>query len=753
MKLRSYQQGAIDAAYKLWKQGARRVIVTAATGCHAKGQPLMMADRSIKLVEDIEVGDLLMGPTGLPRTVLSLCRGRQEMVRIVPTHGNPWDVNLDHVLTLALAKRMSTAAEIAREQTRWTDISVSEWIASGKSAAWLMRADRRTLADEDGPTYKIDSFTIQLLPEADYYGFELDGDSRYLLADGTVTHNTGKSVIFKKIAHDAASRSRRVLLLVEGQDLVEQAANHMRTAGLRVSVEMADQRVDTRAHDLIGVGPEVVVASIDSMVRRVKSYPVDFFGLIIYDECHHAHCRSAKVIMGHFGLPVARDDADGGGRYEDVGGCLLLGLTATPDRTDKKKLVPDIFEECAFEYPILQAVEDGWLVRPEQHMCDLPGYDLSKVRTVAGDLNASDLAEVLEPLVGPMVAKVLEIADGRRTLIYSVLKKLAFATSDAVRSASKDKVNIATIVGETDRISNALGDPTSADPEKRWPDRARMFEAFRRGELQMLSSVATLIEGVDLPEAAVAAVFRPTKSGLLYTQIAGRVFRPLPGLVDGLATADERRAAIKNSAKPVALMVDFAGNAGRHRLVRLRDILDDDLTDAQKSIADKLINSGEVVDVLDAIAKAREVIAEMEAARNGRGVTSTIVDPFDVLEIPHKRDQFDRPATEGQLNTLLRHGAVKGNQEKDRERMLEELRKKFDRTSASMYIDVVVKRTEARQSTVKQAMLLVGKGIPAAVAREMSYERASAAMNELAANSWKPTPGWIEKYKQPEVAA
>mgnify|MGYP006056340215 CR=1 FL=1 len=79
-------------------------------------------------------------------------------------------------------------------------------------------------------------------------------------------------------------------------------------------------------------------------------------------------------------------------------------------------------------------------------------------------------------------------------------------------------------------------------------------------------------------------------------------FRPLPGLVDGLATADERRAAIKNSAKPVALMVDFAGNAGRHRLVRLRDILDDDLTDAQKSIADKLINSGEVVDVLDAIA-------------------------------------------------------------------------------------------------------------------------------------------------------
>ena len=470
-------------------------------------------------------------------------------------------------------------------------------------------------------------------------------------------------------------------------------------------------------------------------------------------NCHHSWAVSYRKIFGHFGLPVPRDPADGGGKYPDEGGCLLLGLTATPDRTDKKQLVPDIFEECAFEYPILQAINDGWLVPIQQEMCHLPGYDISKVRTVAGELNAADLAEVLEPLIAPMVDHVLRIAEGRRTLIYSVLKKLAFATSDAVRSASKDKVNIATIVGETPRESNAVADPSSADPERRWPDRARMFEAFRRGDLPMLSSVATLIEGVDLPEAAIAAVFRPTKSGLLYTQIAGRVFRPLPGIVDGLATADERRAAIAASAKPFCVLLDFAGNAGRHRLVRALDLFADELSDAERSLADKLIEKGEITDVLEAIAKAREVIAQMEAERAGRGVTSTSIDPFDVLEIPHKRDQFDRPATEGQLNTLLRHGAVKGNPEKDRERMLEELRKKFDRTSASMYIDVVVKRTEARQSTVKQAMLLVGKGIPAQVAREMSYDRASAAMNELAANSWKPTPGWIEKYKQPEVAA
>lgn len=561
---------------------------------------------------------------------------------------------------------------------------------------------------------------------------------------------TGKSACFRKLAIDAASKGRRVLLLVEGQDLVDQAARHMQAAGLRIAVEMADRRVDTSCSDLLGDGPEVVVASVDTLVRRVASYPVDFFGLIITDETHHAWAVSYRKIFGHFGLPVPRDKEDGGGKYPSKGGCLLVGLTATPDRTDKKQLVPDIYEEVAFEYPILQAVEDGWLVRPIQHMCDLPGFDISKVRTVAGELNAADLAEVLEPLIEPMVQKVLEIADGRRMLVYSVLKKLAFAATEAFQRATQGRWPCATIVGETPRECEAVADPTSADPARRWPDRRRMFEAFRRGDLRIMSSVATLIEGVDLPEAEVAAVFRPTKSGLVYAQIAGRVFRPLPGLVDGLATASERRRAIAESAKPSAMLIDFAGNAGRHKLVRGLDLFADDLTPAQETTASKLIESGECTDVLEAIERARKIIAEMEAERAGRGVVSAVVDPFDVLAIPYKRDEFDRPATEGQLLTLMRHGAVKGNPERDKERMMKQLREKFDRTSASMYIDVVKKRMEARQASIKQAVLLVGKGIPATVAKEMSFARASAAMNELSATSWKPTQAWLDKYRQPE---
>lgn len=622
----------------------------------------------------------------------------------------------------------------------------------------------------------------------------------------TMATGSGKSIVFKKFASDVSMRGHCVLLLVEGQDLVEQAANHMRVAGLRVAVEMEDQAAMpwmnltgpqsellallpfdgdglfvrgpqiASAKCLVELGlarkirdaqtsaggwyvqltpakPEVVVASVDTLVGRLERYPVDYFGLIIGDEVHHSWAPTWRKCLGYFGIPVPREAEDGGGKYPAVGTCKLVGLTATPDRTDKKQLVPDIFEECAFDYPIKQAIEDGWLVPVKQFMCHLDGFDISKVRTAAGDLKASDLAEVIEPLIKPMAEEIVRVSEGRRrTLVYSVLKTLAHATSEALRGAGAG--NVCTIVGETPRSSSAAAND-SGTAEQRWPDRERMFEAFRRGDLPFLSSVATLIEGVDLPEAEVAAVLRPTKSGLVYTQIAGRVFRPLPGIVDGLKTAEERRAAIAASAKPYCVILDFAGNAGRHKLVRVLDLFADGLTEAQRKAADKLIESGECTDVLEAIERAREIIAEMERERAGRGVTSTNVDPFDVLAIPYARDQFDRPATEGQLMTLLRHGAIKGNIDKDRDKMLALAREKFDRTSASMYIDVVIQRTKAKQSTIKQAMLLVGKGIPAAVAKEMSFDRASAAMTELASMGWKPTPAWLDKYRKPqgEVAA
>ncbi|MGJ0538282.1 DEAD/DEAH box helicase, partial [Enterococcus faecium] len=71
----------------------------------------------------------------------------------------------------------------------------------------------------------------------------------------------------------------------------------------------------------------------------------------------------------------------------------VLGVTATPDRADRKALT--FFENTSYEYSLDLAVVLGYLVKPVAKRLPLK-IDISKVRVKAGDFMADDLAEVLE---------------------------------------------------------------------------------------------------------------------------------------------------------------------------------------------------------------------------------------------------------------------------------------------------------------------------------------------------------------------
>ena len=70
--------------------------------CHGLHTKIMMADGHIKEVQDIVVGEKLMGDDSTPRTVLSLARGQDAMYRIIPTeeHAESWECNRHHILVL-----------------------------------------------------------------------------------------------------------------------------------------------------------------------------------------------------------------------------------------------------------------------------------------------------------------------------------------------------------------------------------------------------------------------------------------------------------------------------------------------------------------------------------------------------------------------------------------------------------------------------------------------------------------------------
>jgi RecA/RadA recombinase len=129
-----------------------------AAGCHAKGQGILMADGSTKAVEDIQVGDQLMGPTGF-RKVLRLLRGQDKMYRIVPVKGAPFIVNENHILTLVRHHR-TLPFELV-------DVSLKDWLGWSdyqKKIHKLIRSGVDRFAHSKAPNQlPIDPYILGLL--------------------------------------------------------------------------------------------------------------------------------------------------------------------------------------------------------------------------------------------------------------------------------------------------------------------------------------------------------------------------------------------------------------------------------------------------------------------------------------------------------------------------------------------------------------------------------------------------------------
>lgn len=74
--------------------------------CQSKDTPILMFDGSIKKVQDVKVGDCLMGPDSELRRVNSLARGQDEMYEVIPNKGDTWGCNKSHILSLKCSTDM-----------------------------------------------------------------------------------------------------------------------------------------------------------------------------------------------------------------------------------------------------------------------------------------------------------------------------------------------------------------------------------------------------------------------------------------------------------------------------------------------------------------------------------------------------------------------------------------------------------------------------------------------------------------------
>jgi DNA repair protein RadD len=157
---RDYQQYAIDSVINYFSEGnVGNPIIAMPTGCHAKGHMILMFDGSLKAVETVILGDLLMGPDSLPRTVLSLARGRQEMRLITPVKGESFIVNIDHKLNV---KKVNEGGTFLCRQQRNETITVRDFEDGTK---WYrhLRKLRRVEVSFSEKSQPLDSYFVGLM--------------------------------------------------------------------------------------------------------------------------------------------------------------------------------------------------------------------------------------------------------------------------------------------------------------------------------------------------------------------------------------------------------------------------------------------------------------------------------------------------------------------------------------------------------------------------------------------------------------
>lgn len=275
----------------------------------------------------------------------------------------------------------------------------------------------------------------------------------------------GKTVIFTSIP-----RRGRVLVLAHREELVRQPAKYY---DCPVGFEIAENKSN---------GEEVVIASVQSLVRRLHRFLPSDFDMIITDECQHSPARTYRKIYDYFSPR------------------LHIGFSASPNRGDRVRL-DDIFSKIIFQRDLRWGIENGYLTDIYCLRVNI-GYDLSAVRTRMGDYAPGELAEAMDGTADAIAEAYRDYARGA-TLIFAVNVNQAEEIASRIDGA-------VVVTGDT-------------------KNRAEIIRAFTAGKIPCIVNCMVFTEGTDIPRVETVIIARPTQSEALYAQMVGRGLRLYPG--------------------------------------------------------------------------------------------------------------------------------------------------------------------------------------------------------------------------------
>lgn len=284
-----------------------------------------------------------------------------------------------------------------------------------------------------------------------------------------------------------SDQSHSVLILAHRSEIIDQTAMKLsrHLPNIPIEIEQGRRRVEGKGC--------IVLASIQSMVRRKESFDPKAFSIIICDECHHALAPSWLAVIRYF--QSARSDM------------LLVGMSATPVRSDGHS-VESLFGQVAFEIERCDLQDMGYLV-PIEYFTVKAQLNLDRVARSAGDFQVTPLTKVMnsEKIRVLTIQAWLHKGRGLKTIVFC-------AGVEHAHQLAADFSGIGATAAAVDGWTQ---------------DRDDVLKKFRDGKIKVLTNYGVLTEGFDDPSIRCVIMARPTTSPLVYSQCLGRGLRPHTG--------------------------------------------------------------------------------------------------------------------------------------------------------------------------------------------------------------------------------
>ena len=245
-------------------------------------------------------------------------------------------------------------------------------------------------------------------------------------------------------------------------------------------------------------------AMVPTLARETNLEEMPPLDLLVIDEAHHAAAASYRRI-----IDAARE------RNPD---CRLYGVTATPNRGDRKALRP-IFSNVADHVRLGELIQTGHLVPPRTFVIDVGTREaLQNVKKTVDDFDMKEVDRIMNkaPVNDAVVHHWKEKAGDRKTVVFCSTVDHARNVSEAFQNADVHAVLIHG--GLTEK------------------ERKEALAHYEQGDARVVVNVAVLTEGWDHQPTSCVVLLRPSSYKSTLIQMVGRGLRTVdpnefPGVV------------------------------------------------------------------------------------------------------------------------------------------------------------------------------------------------------------------------------